>query len=125
MARMPLIINDVDFSALTERLGYSISYEDVVGGNSMIMANGDRYEDVVVRKPTITWRLDSLTGGQLAQLHAAINAAIYVPVTYYDTAAGTALTAYFHGVIASQDIGAIRGAGSYRFEGPTLTLKAR
>ena len=125
MQKMPLTINSVDFSALTERLGYSISYEDRAGGNSMTMQNGDQYIDVIVRKPVLSWRLDSLTGAQLASLHAAINADIYVPVTYFDTATNTNVTAYFHGTISEQEVGVIRAGGRYRFKAPTLTMRAR
>lgn len=125
LQKMPLTINGVDFSALTERLGYSITYEDRKGGNSMTMQNGDEYQDIIARKPLLSWRLDSLTGTQLASLHAAINADIYVPVTYFDTAANANVTAYFHGAISEQEVGVIRAGGYYRFKAPTLTMRAR
>ena len=125
MTKMPLIIGGVDFSADTERLGYSIVYEDRKGGNSMVMQNGDEYQDIIVRKPVLTWRLDSLTMTRLAALHAAINAAVYVAVTYYDTATATTKSAYFHGTISSQEVGVIRAGGYYRFKAPVLTMKAR
>lgn len=125
MTKMPLKINGVDFSADTERLGYSIVYEDRKGGNTMTMQNGDEYQDIIVRKPVLTWRLDSLTMTRLAALHAAINAAVYVSVTYYDTATASQKTAYFHGVISSQEVGVIRNGGYYRFKAPVLTMRAR
>ena len=125
MQKMPLTINGVDFSALTERLGYSINYEDVTGGNGMTMQNGDRYVDVITRKPVLTWRLDSLTNAQLASLHAAINASVYVSVTYFDTATNAVQTAYFHGTISAQQVGVIRSGNYYRFRAPTLTMRAR
>lgn len=123
--RMPLTINGVDFSALTERLGYSIVYEDRAGGNTMTMQNGDEYQDVITKRPVLTWRLDSLTNTQLAQLHAAIDAAVYVPVTYFDTATNTVRTWLFHGSISSQEVGVIRAGNYYRFKAPTLTMRAR
>lgn len=122
---MPLVINDIDFSALTERLGYAIIYEDRKGGNSMTMMNGDEYQDVIVRKPILSWRLDSLTMTDLARLHAAINAANYVKVTFYDTASASVATAYFHGNISEQEVGVIRDGGYYRFKAPVLTMRAR
>ena len=125
MTKMPLTINGTDFSQLTERLGYSISYEDVVGGNSMTMQNGDRFQDGITRKPVLSWRLDSLTMTQLASLHAAINAAWYVSVVYYDTSEAATKTAYFHGTISTQEVGVIRSGNYYRFKAPTLTMKAR
>lgn len=125
MLKMPLIINGVDFTPMTERLGYTIAYEDRTGGNGMTMANGDKYVDVIARKPTLTWRLDSLTMTQLAALHAAINASVYVEVTYYDTATAAQKTAYFHGTISGQEVGVIRPNGYYRFRAPTLTMTAR
>lgn len=125
MQKMPLTINGTDFSALTERLGYSISYEDVKGGNGMTMQNGDEYQDIINRRPVLTWRLDSLTNEQLAALHAAINAAVYVSVTYFDTAANQNKTGYFHGTISAQEVGVIRGAAYYRFKAPTLTMRGR
>lgn len=126
MQKMPLIIEGVDFSELTERLGYSVNYEDRQGNNTMLMQNGDQYLDVITRKPVLTWRLDSLTGTQLARLHAAINSAVYVSTTYYDTATNTVLTAYFHGNISAQEVGAIGPGGKYyRFRAPTLTMRAR
>lgn len=124
MQKMPLKINGVDFSPLTERLGYSVTYEERTGGNTMTMQNGDEYIDLIVRKPVLTWPLNSLTDAQLARLHAAINAAIYVEVTYFDTATAATKTALFHGAISVQEVGVIRASG-YRFKGPTLTMTAR
>jgi len=123
--KMPLKIGGVDFSALTERLGYSVTYEDRKGGNSMTMQNGDEYMDVITRRPVLTWRLDSLTMTQLASLHAAINAAVYVAVQYYDTATAALKTGYFHGTISSQEVGVIRAGGYYRFRAPVLTMRSR
>ena len=125
LQKMPLKINGTDFSALTERCGYSIVYEDRKGGNTVTMMNGDEYQDVIVRKPILTWKLDSLTMNELQQLHAAINASIYVQVYYYDTEMKSARTAYFHGTISEQKVGVIRAGGYYRFEAPTLTMRAR
>ena len=125
MQKMPLMINGVDFSPLTERLGYVIKYEDRTGGNSMTMQNGDQYIDVIVRKPVLSWRLDSLTMTELASLHAAINAAVYVEVTYYDTATASEQTAWFHGTISDQEVGVIRAGGYYRFRAPVLNMVAR
>lgn len=125
MTKMPLTINGVDFSALTERLGYVIRYEDRAGNNGMTMMNGDQYLDVIVRKPVLSWRLDSLTMTQLASLHEAINAAVYVEVTYYDTATAATKTAFFHGSISDQEVGVIRNGGYYRFRAPVLNMVAR
>lgn len=125
MEKMPLKINGVDFSSLTERLGYTIAYEDRTGNNSMTMQNGDQYIDVIVRKPVLSWRLDSLTNTDLALLHAAINAAVYVPIQYFDTATNVLATAYFHCTISEQEVGVIRPGGYYRFRAPTLTATAR
>lgn len=125
LEKMPLKISGTDFSSLTERCGYSIVYEDRKGGNSMTMQNGDEYQDVIVRKPILKWRLDSLTMTQLQQLHSAINSAVYVPVEYYDTEAKTTKTAYFHGTISEQEVGVIRANGYYRFKAPTLNMRAR
>lgn len=125
LAKMPLVINGTDFSGLTDRLGYAISYEDRRGGNTMTMQNGDEYLDVIVRKPVLRYALNSLTASEIALLHAAINAAVYVSVTYFDTATSTARTALFHGTISEQEIGAIRNGGYYRFRGPVLSFRAR
>ena len=125
LQRMPLKINRVDFSALTERLGYIIVYEERSGSNTMIMQNGDEYLDIIVKKPSLTWRLDSLTNYDLARLHAAINAATYVEVEYFDTATNTVMTGYFHGTISEQEDGVIRAGGYYRFRAPVLTMRAR
>ena len=125
MTKMPLTINGVNFSSYTERLGYSISYEDRAGGNSMTMQNGDQYMDIITKRPVLTWRLDSLTMTQLAALHAAINAAVYVNVTYYDTATASQKTGVFHGTISAQEVGVIRNGGYYRFRAPVLTMKSR
>ena len=124
MLKMPLIINGTDFSALTERLGYSVAYEDRTAGK-MTMLNGDEYIDLIARKPILTWSLDSLNTSDLASLMEAINEAAYVSVTYFDPAAGDLTTAYFHGTISTQSVGVIRGAGSYRWKSSVLTMRAR
>lgn len=125
LQKMPLKINGTDFSAMTERCGYSIVYEDRKGGNTVVMMNGNEYQDVIVRKPILTWRLDSLTSDQLQQLHAAINEAVYVWVTYFDTAAKAQKSDFFHCTISEQEVGVIRAGGYYRFKAPTLTMRAR
>ena len=124
MTKMPLTINGVDFSAMTERLGYSVVYENRTGQNSMTMLNGDEYLDVIVRKPVLTWPLNSLTDAELHQLLTAIHAAVYVPVSFFDTETQSVLTAYFHGTVSVQEVGVIR-AGGYRFRSMTLTMRAR
>ena len=123
--KMTLKINGVDFSPLTERLGYSIVYEDRLGGNTTVMMNGDEYQDVIVRKPVLTWRLDSLTKADLRRLHLAINAAVYVQVSYYDAVGSATKTAYFHGTISTQEIGLMGPGGHLRFRAPILTMRAR
>lgn len=125
MTKMPLSINGVDFSYLTERLGYSIVYEDVKGGNSMTMANGDEFLDILSRRAVPTWRLDSLTMTELSALHAACNAAAYVAVTYYDTVTHSVQNGLAHCSISSQEVGVIRDGGYYRFRAPTLSMRLR
>lgn len=126
MTKMPLKINGVDFSQDTQRLGYSIVYEDRSGNNGMMMQNGDQYLDVITRRPGLTWRLDSLPGSRLAALHAAINAAVYVEVEYLDSATNTVKTGMFHGSISTQTVGVIGPNGSYyRYTGPVLTMRSR
>lgn len=124
MLKMPLIINGTDFTELTERLGYTVSYEDRTAGK-MTMLNGDEYIDLIARKPILTWSLDSLNTSDLAALHEAINAATYVSVTYYDTATDSVQTALFHGTISAQSVGVIRSSGSYRWRSSVLTMRAR
>ncbi len=125
MRKMPLKINGVDFSALTERCGYSIVYEERTGGNGMMMLNGDEYVDVIARKPALTWRLDSLTNDQLAELLQAVHAAVYVSVEYFDTETNSVMTALFKGSVSEQEVGVIRAGGYYRFRAPVLTMRAR
>ena len=125
MTKMPLTINGVDFSGLTDRLGYSIVYEDVKGGNGMTMANGDEHPDGIGRRPIPTWRLDSLTMTELSALHAACNAAWVVAVTYYDTTTNSVKSGFAHCTISSQEVGVIRDGGYYRFRAPTLSMRLR
>lgn len=123
--KMPLTINGVDFSQLTERCGYSIVYESRQGGNSMTMQNGDQYVDIITRRPVLTWRLDSLTNTQLAQLLAAVHAAPYVSVAYFDTESNSVKTSMMTGSVSSQEVGVLRAGGYYRFRAPTLTMRSR
>ena len=125
MLKMPLKINGVDFSSLTERLGYSVTYEERIGGNTMLMQNGDRYEDLITRRPVLTWPLNALTGTELAQLHEAINASVYVPIEYQDTATNSVQTWWFKCSIGQQEVGVIRNGGYYRYRQTTLTAKPR
>lgn len=121
LLKMPLKINGVSFSAITERLGYSIVFIDRKGGNTMNMQNGDIREDILTRRPLLTWRLDSLTMTELAALHQAIDAAVYVPIEYYDTRTAALATWQFHCTISAQEVGVIRAGGYYRFVAPVLT----
>lgn len=124
LQKMPLTINGVDFSALTERCGYSIVYEARQGGNSMTMLNGDQYTDIITRRPVLTWRLDSLTNTQLALLLTAVHAAPYVEVEYFDTESNSVKTAVMTGSVSGQEVGVLR-SDYYRFRAPTLTMRAR
>ena len=124
MQKMPLKINGVDFSAMTARLGYSVTYETRMGGNTMTMMNGDVYQDLITRRPVLTWPLNSLNGSELARLHAAINAAPYVEIEYQDTATNSVKTGLFMCSISAQEVGVIR-PGGYRYRAPTLTAKSR
>lgn len=125
MQKMPLTINGVDFSALTERLGYSVVYEDVKGGNSMTMMNNDEYPDITGRRAIPTWRLDSLTMTELATLHAACDAAVQVAVTYYDTRSASVKSGYAHCTISTQEVGVIRAGNYYRFRAPVLSMRMK
>lgn len=125
MQKMPLKISGVDFSSMAARLGYSVMYEDRMGGNSMTMQNGDQYDDLITRRPVINWPLNALTGAELAQLHEAINVAAYVDVEYQDTATNTVKTGLFRCSISTQTVGVIRAGGYYRYRQTTLTAKSR
>ena len=122
--RLPLAINGIDFSAAASRLAYTIVYNDRTGGNERLMLSGDRYFDILDRRPTIVWELNALWADELAALHAAINAADVVPVLYYDTATNAPMTGYFHGTIGTQVLGLYNSRGMM-FHGPVLTLESR
>lgn len=124
MQKMPLKISSVDFSPMTARLGYTVTYEERMGGNSMTMLNGDVYQDLIDRRPVLTWPLNSLTGAELAQLHAAINVAPYVEIEYLDTKTNSIKTWWFLCSISAQEVGVIR-SGGYRWRAPKLTARPR
>lgn len=124
MQKMPLKISGVDFSPMTARLGYTVTYEERMGGNSMAMLNGDVYQDLIDRRPVLTWPLNSLTGAELAQLHEAINVAPYVEIEYLDTETNSVKTWWFLCSISAQEVGVIR-PGGYRWRAPKLTARPR
>lgn len=124
MQKMPLTINGTDFSALTERTGYSIVYDERVAG-TMTMQNGDEFKAIITRRPVLTWRLDSLTNTQLSSLLAAVHAAPYVEVEYFDTESNSVKSAMMTGKISSQEVGVLRGNTYYRFKAPVLTFRSR
>lgn len=125
LTRLPLIINGTDFSRQVERLGYQVTYEDRQGENATFLLSGDEYLDVLTSRPIITWPLNMLWADELAALKAAIRAAIYVPVYYFDTDDGAGKIGYFHGTIGTESIGLIDGRGYAFRDGAVLTLRSR
>lgn len=125
LTRLPLVINGVDFSQQAQRLGYSVDYEERIGENSTSLLNGDAYLDVLAKRPVISWPLNMLWADELAALHAAIDAAIYVPVYYFDTVQGAAKIGYFHGIIGQTRAALLRPDGTAFADGAILTLRSR
>lgn len=125
LIRLPLVINGTYFSLAVQRLGYQVTYEDRQGENATFLLSGDEYLDVLTSRPVITWPLNMLWADELAALKAAIRAAIYVPVYYFDTDDGAGKIGYFHGTISGESIGLIDGRGYAFRDGAVLTLRSR
>ena len=125
LTRLPLVINGTDFSRQAQRLQYSVVYEDRTGENVTLMLNGDEYLDILTKRPVITWALNMLWSDELAALHAAIDAAIYVPVYYFDTVQGAAKIGYFHGTIGQTRAALLRSDATAFADGAVLTLRSR
>lgn len=124
-ARLPLIINGVDFSQQANRTGYEIEYEDRIGENSVMMLSADEYIDVLDRRPTIYWPLNLLTGEEMASLKSAVYAAPQVQCYYFDTILNAPTYRFFHGVIGREPIVIVRSTGVVFRDGITLTLRSR
>ena len=99
---LPIVIDGVDFSALTNSKSYKVSYIRREGANSGVMLDGSRTVDTLARKAVIVWELNALTSNQLAAILSACSAD-YVEVTYFDTKTGAARTATFIPEIGEQD----------------------
>lgn len=125
LARLPLVINGIDFSRQVERLGYQVVYEERTGENSMLALSGDEYLDVLTSRPIITWPLNLLWADEMAALRGAIKSAIYVPVYYFDPDEGTGVIGYFHGTIGTARVGLIRSGMVAWQNGAVLTLRSR
>lgn len=125
LIRLPLVINSSDFSLAVQRLGYQVTYEDRQGENATFLLSGDEYLDVLTSRPVITWPLNMLWADELAALKAAIRAAIYVPVYYFDTDDGAGKIGYFHGTIGTESVGLIDSRGYAFRDGAVLTLRSR
>ena len=125
IARLPLVINGVDFSQAVKRLQYTITYEDRTGENATSLKNGDEYIDLIAKRPMITWPLCMLWDDEMAALDAAIDAATYVPVYYFDRKQRRAMIRYFHGLIGETRVGLIRSDEYAYADGPILTLRSR
>lgn len=123
--RLPLVINGTDFSRQADRLQYAVIYEDRTGENTTYLKNGDEYLDIIAKRPVITWPLNMLWADELAALHAAIDAAIYVPVYYFDTVLGAAKIGYFHGTIGETRAALVRESATAFADGAVLTLRSR
>lgn len=126
LARLPLVINGVDFSMAASRLRYHVTYEDRAGENATYLKNGDEYLDIITARPVITWALNALWSNELAALKVAIRGAVYVPVYYFDTETNAGATGYFHGSLGTEQVGLIRSANEIMFkDGLVLTLRSR
>ena len=125
LTRLPLVINGTDFSRQVQRLQYAVTYEDRMGENTTNLLNGDEYLDVLTKRPVIVWPLNMLWADELAALHAAIDAAIYVPVYYFDTVQGKAKIGYFHGSIGQTRAALVRDDATAFADGAVLTLRSR
>lgn len=125
LQRLPLVIAGTDFTAAVQRLAYSVEYEERTGDNSTLLKSGDKYLDILAKRPIVTWPLNMLWADEMAALEAAIDTATYVPVYYFDRKLGAAKIGQFHGLIGSATVGLIRQrAYAYR-DGAVLTLRSR
>ena len=129
--RLPITIDGVDFSTLTDRNKYVVTYKPREGSNSGIMLNGDKTFDVLVDdqdnpvyKPTISWKLNALTLSQLSAIQNA-TAKPEVTVSYLDTRAAAENTAVFHPTLGAANFAFARHGLYYFKDGSDLTMEAK
>lgn len=131
MTHLPITIDGEDFTDLTDRNTYIVTYTPREGPNGGIMLNGDKTVDVLrndqdepVYKPTISWKLNALTAAQLARIQRACMKPD-VLVSYFDTATAAEASAVFHPTLGAANFAFERHGLYYFRDGINLELEAK
>lgn len=125
LTRLPLIISGIDYTEAANRTGYSITYEERTGPNGFTSLNGMKEIDLLRYVPIITWPLNALKVGELAQLQDAALQATYVPITYFDIHNNDKKTSYFHATFGTISVPLLTATGCWVKDGIALTLTGR
>ena len=92
MLNMTLFIDNVDFSSYLPPRGYTVSYNKIVGDNSMTTLDGVYHEDVLAYKAVISTQLMPMTSEKLTDIMIAC--ANCSTATYYDPKLGEVVTKF-------------------------------
>ncbi|MBR4855128.1 MAG: hypothetical protein IKU94_00690 [Bacteroidaceae bacterium] len=81
-------LNNVDFTEMFTKYGYSVSYTSVQGNQGGIMKDGSYMEDELAVKAIVTIPCLPLNEEQLAAVLTAVYSGPYVSLYYYDPRSG-------------------------------------
>ena len=123
-ARIPLIINGIDFSEAMNRTGYSLEYEERSGNNAFLSLAGTYDYDILALVPVINWPMNALWLYELDRVRSAALSSTFVPV-YYRDLAGSIRFGYFHATFGRFETPLVTNYGIMIKDGTVLTLRGR
>lgn len=121
MTKLPLFIDDVNYTSYIDKYGYQVSYSPIKGPNEGVAIDGTTITDIVARKAVLSVTCNPLDQVRLASIISALSKDS-VEVTYFDTKTNAQRTAFFIPEIGSTKIALQTAAGVYWFTAMTVTL---
>lgn len=121
--RLPVIIDEVDFSDCFNRYAYTVEHIPRDGGRGGMMQDGTMTVDILAWKDLYSLGCNDLKGARLAQLQRACSKS-YVQATVYDPMTGETRSGTFIPRLSPSSTRLFVG-GVVWFGGATLTLEEK
>lgn len=85
-----LLLDGIDFSSFVPKMGYTVGYREILGGNSCLTLDGKMHDDVLAYKAVINIELNPMDSIQLSKLVSVVEKC--KNATYFDTKTNSIVT---------------------------------
>lgn len=119
---LPMYIDEVDFSGLSNKFKYTVTYEKYYGRNGGTMQSGLERSDLNGIRTIITWDLNAMTSAQARPLIQKATSTT-CKVTYFDLWTNNNRTSYFEISIGALPVAFERHGLKYIRDGVVLRFR--